>query len=170
MPLYTLLSRPLHSDYTYIRRSHRTRGSHGAQGETRTRTSLRTTDFKSVASTNSATRAGNLACYMEARDGIEKHPTGPNLRHSQACRDKLPQQLPQRAFGRRHANGGRIMGHVSVYVNHFHWDNLRHTTVNYTKLGTIAPLHIKSGSGGAITRKRAFICRTVPSGSLALAR
>ena len=29
----------------------------GARGETRTRTSLRTTDFKSVASTNSATRA-----------------------------------------------------------------------------------------------------------------
>ena len=37
----------------------------GARGETRTRTSLRKTDFKSVASTNSATRAGLLTCHLE---------------------------------------------------------------------------------------------------------
>ena len=42
---------------------------------------LRSTDFKSVASTNSATRAGFPTCYMEARDGIENRPESPYLRH-----------------------------------------------------------------------------------------
>ncbi len=46
----------------------------GARGETRTLTSFRKTDFKSVASTNSATRAGLLAFDLEARDGIESDP------------------------------------------------------------------------------------------------
>ena len=47
--------------------------SNGARSRNRTGTFFRTTDFKSVASTNSATRAGFLAVEgnMEARDGIE---------------------------------------------------------------------------------------------------
>ena len=51
----------LDSFYTYILFSH-----FGAQGRTRTGTRVISTDFKSVASTNSATRA-----KMEARIGIE---------------------------------------------------------------------------------------------------
>ncbi len=43
--------------------------THGARGETRTRTHLRETDFKSVASTSSATRA--CLKKLEARNGIE---------------------------------------------------------------------------------------------------
>ena len=55
-----------------LAKSSHTVGFHGALGENRTPTSLRTTDFESAASTNSATRA-NMVRQLAIRLTISNH-------------------------------------------------------------------------------------------------
>ncbi len=57
----------------------------GARGGNRTRTRFRETDFKSVASTSSATRAMPLQ-ELEARNGIEYRPETSFLRYFRVTR------------------------------------------------------------------------------------
>ena len=60
-------------------------GMIGARGGNRTHTHLRETDFKSVASTSSATRAVPLK-ELEAANGVEKCPESASLCHCQVTR------------------------------------------------------------------------------------